>query len=86
MCTGQRIPYLLGSSTKALPDEERDALMRLARPLDPAMRDAFLRAIATELARCQPEALGPGLVSRIGGENTFRAKAEVIALIDEVCL
>ena len=50
----------------SLSDSELDVIINLARPLEPEMRDAFLRAIATELARYQHEALGPGLVSRIG--------------------
>ena len=51
----------------SLSDSELDVIINLARPLEPEMRDAFLRAIATELARYQHEALGPGLVSRIAG-------------------
>jgi hypothetical protein len=39
--------------------------MSLAQPLDPAMRDAFLRAIAIELGRYQPAEIGPGLVNRV---------------------
>ena len=50
----------------ALSDQELDALMNFAQPLDPMMRDPFLRAVACELARHKPEAIGPGLVSRVG--------------------
>jgi hypothetical protein len=50
----------------ALSDTELDVLMNLAQPLDPAMRDPFLRAVAIELARYQPEAIGPGMINRIG--------------------
>jgi hypothetical protein len=52
----------------SLSDQELDVLMTLAAPLDPAMRDPFLRAVAIELGRYQPEAIGPGLVSRVGRE------------------
>jgi hypothetical protein len=31
-------------------------------------RDPFLRAVAIELARYQPEAIGPGLINRVGRE------------------
>jgi hypothetical protein len=48
-----------------LSDAELDVLLNLARPLDPAMRDPFLRAVAIELARYQPAELGPGLISRV---------------------
>jgi hypothetical protein len=47
----------------ALTDEEMDAVMRAATPIDPAQRGAFLRDIAIELAKC-PEELGPGSVYR----------------------
>jgi len=47
----------------ALTDEQMDAVMQAAVPIDPAQRDAFLRDIATELAKC-PEQLGPGSVYR----------------------
>jgi hypothetical protein len=50
----------------ALSDQELDIVMNLARPLDPALRDAFLRACAIELQRYKPEQLGPGLVNRVG--------------------
>ena len=32
------------------------------------MRDPFLRAVAIELARYQPEAIGPALINRVGRE------------------
>ena len=41
-------------------------IMNLAQPLDPVLRDPFLRAIAIELARYQPEAIGPGLINQVG--------------------
>jgi hypothetical protein len=40
--------------------------MSLSAPIDVAMHDAFLRSVAIELARYEPEAIGPGLVSRVG--------------------
>jgi hypothetical protein len=49
-----------------LSDAELDVLMNLAQPLDPAMRDPFLRAVAIELARYQSAELGPGLINRVG--------------------
>jgi hypothetical protein len=42
----------------SLSDSELDVLMTLAAPIDPAMRDAYLRAVAIELGRYQPEAIG----------------------------
>ena len=50
----------------AFSDAELDVIMNLAQPLDPAMRDPFLRAVAIELARYQPEAIGPGLINQVG--------------------
>ena len=52
----------------SLSDSELDVIMTLAQPIDPAMRDPFLRAVAIELARYQPEAIGPGLINRVGRE------------------
>jgi hypothetical protein len=50
----------------SLSDAELDVIMNLAAPLNPVMRDPFLRAIAIELGRCQPEAIGPGMINRVG--------------------
>jgi hypothetical protein len=50
----------------AFSDAELDVIMNLAAPLDPLMRDAFLRAVAIELARYQSAEVGPGLVNRVG--------------------
>jgi hypothetical protein len=58
----------------SLSDQELDVLMNLAKPLDPQLRDPFLRSVATELAR-YPE-VGPGLIFRIGKQlqrEFFRA-------------
>jgi hypothetical protein len=62
----------------SLSDDELDVIFSLARPLDPDMRDAFLRACALELERYHPEALGVGLVNRVGRQlqrEFFRAPA-----------
>jgi hypothetical protein len=47
-------------------DEELDVLMTLARPIDRARRDAFLREVVSALAR-EPER-GAGAAHRIGRE------------------
>ena len=49
-------------SPLALTDEEMDAVLQAAAPIEPAHRDAFLRDIAAELAKCPAEELGPGSV------------------------
>jgi hypothetical protein len=51
-------------STPSLSDEELDIVFNLARPLERELRDAFLRAVATELERYEP--IGPGIVFRVG--------------------
>jgi hypothetical protein len=51
----------------ALNDEEMAAVMDAATPLAPSQRDAFLRDVAAELAKC-PHALGPGSVYRTARE------------------
>jgi hypothetical protein len=48
----------------ALTDEELDVVFNLARPLEPQLRDPFLRSMAAELQR-YPET-GVGLVFRVG--------------------
>jgi hypothetical protein len=48
----------------SLTDDELDVVFNLARPLEPAMRDPFLRSVAIELER-YPE-IGVGLVFRVG--------------------
>ena len=48
----------------SLSDSELDVIMNLAQPLDPAMRDPLLRAVALELGHYQPDAIGPGLIFR----------------------
>ena len=47
-------------------DDELDVVLNLAAPLDPVMRDPFLRAVAIELARYPSEAIGPGTLNRVG--------------------
>ena len=48
----------------ALSDEALDTLLHLAGPIEPALRDPFLRAVAAELGKHRPEEIGIGLVSR----------------------
>jgi hypothetical protein len=48
----------------SLSDDELDIVFNLARPLEPQLRDPFLRAVALELERY--EAIGPGLIFRVG--------------------
>jgi hypothetical protein len=49
-----------------LSDSELDAVMAAARPLDPDLRDPFLRAVANAL---QGKAeIGPGVVARTCSE------------------
>jgi hypothetical protein len=59
-------PTRKGFAVFSLSDAELDTIMNLAQPLDPLMRDPFLRAVAIELARYEPEAIGVGLINRIG--------------------
>ena len=46
-------------SPLSLSDAELDVIMNLAAPLNPALRDPFLRAVAIELARYPSEAISP---------------------------
>jgi hypothetical protein len=46
-----------------LSDDELNAVMAAARPLDVRVRDAFLQQVASELARC--DEVGPGVVHRV---------------------
>jgi predicted DNA-binding transcriptional regulator YafY len=46
-----------------LTDDELEAVMSAARPLEPWRRDAFLQEVANSLARCGE--LGPGIVHRV---------------------
>jgi hypothetical protein len=49
-----------------LSDSELDAVMSAARPLDPDLRDPFLRSVAAAL---QGQAvIGPGVVARVCAE------------------
>ena len=47
----------------ALTDDELSAVMDAARPIPPASRDAFLHALAAELA--QHPVIGEGLIHRV---------------------
>jgi hypothetical protein len=60
----------------SLSDEELDIVINLSRPLEPELRDPFLRAVATELRRYK--AIGPGIIFRVGKQlqrEFFRAPA-----------
>jgi hypothetical protein len=46
-----------------LTDDELEAVITAARPLDPWRRDAFLQEVASSLASCSE--IGPGIVHRI---------------------
>jgi hypothetical protein len=50
----------------SLSDSELDVIMNLAQPIDPELRDPFLRAVADELARYPSDAIGVGLINRVG--------------------
>jgi hypothetical protein len=47
-----------------LSDDELDAVFAACRPLDPDLRDPFLRALAHALQDCAGE-VGPGTVARV---------------------
>ena len=51
----------------SLSDEELNVIISLARPIEAAMRDPFLRSRAKDLARYQD--IGPGLIFRIGKQH-----------------
>lgn len=53
-----------------LTDSELAAVMSAARPLDVAVRDAFLQEVATALAACP--AIGEGVVYRVAAETQRR--------------
>lgn len=50
-------------SMLSLTDDELSQIMSAARPLDRDRRDAFVQAVAAEVARCGET--GPGVVHRI---------------------
>jgi hypothetical protein len=64
-----------------LTDDELDAIMSAARPLEASRRDAFLQHVASSLKHCGE--LGPGVVYRVVAEvqrdasilRTSRARA-----------
>jgi hypothetical protein len=49
----------------ALDDQALVALKGLALPLEPPLREPFLRSVLNELANYAPDEIGPGLVGRI---------------------
>jgi hypothetical protein len=62
----------------SLSDAELDVILNLVRPLEPELRDPLLQAVALALAKYPPEALGPGLVTRVARplqREFFRAPA-----------
>jgi len=58
--------YTRGMPPVRLSDDELDAVMTAARPLDPHQRDGFLEEVASALATCG--VIGPGVVHRICSE------------------
>jgi hypothetical protein len=50
----------------SLSDAELSAVQRAAAPVHPRQRDAFLKALASELE--QHPVVGPGLVHRLAGD------------------
>jgi hypothetical protein len=59
------VPAVDGQGPISLDDDALNLLLQLAQPLKLEMRDPFLRAVAFELSRYQPEAIGAGLIFRI---------------------
>jgi hypothetical protein len=49
-------------------DAELQIIAELAKPLDPRLRDPYLRAVVLALRAYKPEQLGPGLIGRVGRE------------------
>jgi hypothetical protein len=48
----------------SLTDEQMDAVLRAAEPIDPASRSAFLEELAADLARYPTGEIGPGIIYR----------------------
>jgi hypothetical protein len=48
-----------------LTDAELDSIFAASRPLDPAMRDPFLQAVANALQQDCSGEIGPGTVARV---------------------
>ena len=67
----------------SLSDAEYPAVQAAAAPIHPLQRDAFLKALATELER--HPVIGPGLVHRCAAElqRTFGVTAHSESLIAE---
>jgi hypothetical protein len=49
----------------ALDDQALKELRELALPLEPSLREPFLRSVLGVLAHYKPEEVGPGLVQRV---------------------
>jgi hypothetical protein len=58
----------------ALTDDELSAVQRATAPIHPGQRDAFLKALASELE--QHPIVGPGLVHRLAAELQRRFVVE----------
>jgi hypothetical protein len=54
-------------SPLSLSDSEPDVILSLMQPIDPELRDPFLRAVAIELARYRTDATGGALVANCSG-------------------
>jgi hypothetical protein len=52
----------------SLGDDELQILFDLLKPIEPQLRDAYLRAVAIALRRYKPEQRGVGLISRVARE------------------
>ncbi len=55
-------------SPNSLSDDVLTTLTTLAAPIEAALREPFLRAVALELGRHQSDEVGAGLVHRVGRE------------------
>jgi hypothetical protein len=55
-----------------LTDDQHDAIMRAALPLDPSQRESFLRDVVAELQKSPPGEIGSGSVYRAAREVQAR--------------
>ena len=60
--------FFMKRSPLAFSAAELEVLTKLAAPLDPELRDPFLRAVAIDLARYRSAERSLGLVNRVGRE------------------
>jgi hypothetical protein len=77
-------PYAMGRAMQ-LSDDALMQLERLATPIEPMLREPFLRACAIELGRHPPASVGPGLVFRTAKslQREFLGTAPQLADDDE---